>query len=175
MASSALIVWVAVSRYAWHLPISRQTKMLAGHGITLDRSTLCRWVKRLAWWVEPLYRRQLAVMHTAERLYCDETRMPVRRKGKRKVHTGQFWSHATDDSSWNGPAPRAVIHVYAEGRGHKEIKAQLSDYQGWVQVDGYAGYNGLLQKDRTPGPIRLASAGLAPFIVRTSARSGRRR
>jgi hypothetical protein len=61
-----------------------------------------------------------------------------------------------DDSAWKGPAKPAVIYVYAQGRGHREIKAQLADYQGLLQVDGYSGYNGLTKAGREPGPITLA-------------------
>jgi len=157
MASNALIVSVAVWKFAWHLPLSRQVKILQGQGIKLDRSTLCRWMKRLAWWLEGIYRRQIEVMHTYPRLFCDETRMMVRRKNKKGAnHTGQFWTQATDDSPWLGPAPAAVAHIYADSRKGSVIEAQLADYQGLVQVDAYPGYNGLTDPDRTPGPITLA-------------------
>ena len=32
MASTALVAWVVVSKFAWHMPLNRQTQMLAGHG-----------------------------------------------------------------------------------------------------------------------------------------------
>ena len=53
MASTALVAWVVVSKFAWHSTLYRQTQMLAGHGVTLDRSTLvlgrpCRLVARRA-------------------------------------------------------------------------------------------------------------------------------
>lgn len=157
MASNALIASIAVWKFGWFMPLSRQVRMLKGQGINLDRSTLCRWMKKLAWWVEPLYRRQIAVMHTHPRLFCDETRMPVRRKDKRgATHTGQFWTHATDDSAWLGPAPKAVAHIYADSRKGEVIEAQLANYRGLLQVDAYSGYNGLTDPDREPGPITLA-------------------
>jgi transposase len=31
---------VLVAKYGWHLPLYRQAKMLASHGLDLDRSTL---------------------------------------------------------------------------------------------------------------------------------------
>jgi len=156
MATTAMIVSIAVWKFAWHMPLNRQVKMLAGQGVALDRATLSKWMKRLAWWLAPLYRRQMAVMHTFPRLFCDETRMPVRREDKKTCHIGQFWTHATDDRPWCGPAPAAVAYVYAEGRGHKEIKAQLADFTGLLQVDAYAGYNGLTVEGRRAGPIQLA-------------------
>lgn len=40
MASTALVAWVVVSKFSWHMPLNRQAQMLAGYGVTLDRSTL---------------------------------------------------------------------------------------------------------------------------------------
>src|SRR5271156_5307647 len=59
LASTALVAWVVVSKFAWHMPLNRQTQMLAGYGVTLDRSTLVHWVDRAAWWLEGLYDLQL--------------------------------------------------------------------------------------------------------------------
>jgi transposase len=139
MATTALMANVAVWKFAWHMPLSRQVQMLAGQGISLDRSTLSKWIKRTAWWLSGLYQRQIEIIHTYPRLFCDETRMPVRRAERRRTHTGQFWTHVIDDRPWSGPAPPAVAYIYAEGRGHREIRQQLARYQGLLQVDGYAG------------------------------------
>jgi transposase len=156
MATTALMAHVAVWKFAWHMPLNRQVQMLAGQGVSLDRSTLAKWIKRLAWWLSGLYRRQIEVIHSYPRVFCDETRMPVRRPGQTRTHTGQFWTHAIDDRPWSGPAPPAVAYIYAKGRGHHEIKEQLARYQGLLQVDGYAAYRGLTKAGRLPGPIRLA-------------------
>ena len=156
MATTSLIAHVVVNKFAWHLPLSRQVQMFSGQGVHLDRSSLCKWVKRTAWWLSGLYRRQIAVIHSHERVFCDETRMPVRRTGRKRTHTGQFWAHAIDDRPWNGPAPPAVAYIFASGRGHREISQQLADYQGLLQVDGYGGYKGLAKPGREPGAITLA-------------------
>jgi transposase len=156
MATTALMANVAVWKFAWHMPLNRQAQMLSGQGVSLDRSTLAKWIKRMAWWLSGLYRRQIEVIHSYPRLFCDETRMPVRRPGETRTQTGQFWTHAIDDRPWSGPAPPAVAYIYAEGRGHHEIKEQLARYQGLLQVDGYAAYRGLTKEGRSPGPIRLA-------------------
>ena len=52
MATTALVTSIVVGRFAWHLPLNRQTHMLRGHGIGLDRSTLVHWVLRAAWWLK---------------------------------------------------------------------------------------------------------------------------
>jgi len=156
MATTALVSSVVVWKYAWHMPLSRQADMLAGQGIRLDRATLGKWVKKTAWWLKGLYQLQLATIHGCSRVFCDETRLPVRKKGRRRTHNGQFWAHAVDDRPWGGPAAPAVAYVFAQGRGHKEISAQLAGYQGLLQVDGYGGYKRLGKPGRSPGPITLA-------------------
>src|SRR6185437_5935596 len=45
LASTALVAWVVVSKFAWHMPLNRQTQMLAGQGVNarpLDTGALGR-------------------------------------------------------------------------------------------------------------------------------------
>ena len=55
LPTTALLAHVAAAKFAWHLPLHRQTQMLGGYGIDLDRSTLVHWIGRTAWWLQPLY------------------------------------------------------------------------------------------------------------------------
>ena len=56
MATEALLAHVLVAKYADFLPLYRQAGIFARQGIDLDRSTLCDWVGRACWWLEPLWR-----------------------------------------------------------------------------------------------------------------------
>lgn len=156
MATTSLITNVVVWKFAWYVPLHRQVQMLAGQGITLDRATLALWVRRSAWWLMGLYRRQLEIIHGYDRVFCDETRMPVQEKGKKKTRTGWFWAHAVDDRPWNGPAPPAVCYIYAPSRGVGAIKQQLASYNGTLQVDGYGAYKSLAKSARGNREIKLA-------------------
>ena len=156
LASTALVSWVVVSKFAWHMPLNRQTQMLAGYGVTLDRSTLVHWVDHAAWWLAGLYDLQLRTIHSFPRIFCDETPLPVIEKGRRRTRKCQLWAHAVDDRPWQGPAPPAVAYVFATGRDTEAIVAQLGDrFAGVLQVDGYAAYKALVKRSR-PGRIRLA-------------------
>ena len=156
LASTALVSWVVVSKFAWHMPLNRQTQMLAGYGVTLDRSTLVHWVDRAAWWLAGLYDLQLRTIHGFPHIFCDETPLPVIEKGRRRTRKCQLWAHAVDDRPWQGPAPPAVAYVFATGRDTEAIVAQLGDrFAGVLQVDGYAAYKALVKRSR-PGRIRLA-------------------
>lgn len=156
MASTALVSWIAASKYAWGSTLYRQAQILAGQGIEIDRQTLARWMKQAAWTLKGLYQLQLAVMHQHGRLFCDETPMPMLDPGRGRTKICQFWAHAIDDRSWQGPAPPAIAYVFAGGRGKKEIAQQLEDYEGILQVDGYAAYRSLANEKDGAGKIRLA-------------------
>ena len=156
MASTALVTHVVVSKFAWFSTLYRQVQILAGQGVHLDRSTLAGWVKRTAWWLKGLYELQLRTIHGAPLFFCDETPMPVLDPGRGRTKICQFWAHAVDDRPWGGPSPPAVAYVFADGRGKDEIAAQLIDYAGILQVDGYVAYKSLAKGAREAGTIRLA-------------------
>ena len=156
MATTALIAHIAAAKYAWQSTLYRQAQILAGHGVVVDRQTLARWMGSAAWMAKGLYDLQLKTMHRFERLFCDETPMPVLDPGRGRTKVCQFWAHATDDRPWKGPAPPAVAYVFAGGRGKKEIMTQLAGFEGVLQVDGYAAYASLAGDAKMSGKIRLA-------------------
>jgi transposase len=156
MVSTALVSHIAAAKYGWQSTLYRQTQILAGYGVTVDRQTLARWMKRAAWMAKGLYDLQLKTMHGYERLFCDETPMPVLDPGRGRTRVCQFWAHATDDRAWLGPAPPAVAYVFAGSRSKAQIAAQLADFSGVLQVDGYAAYKSLAKREPTKGRIVLA-------------------
>ena len=156
MATTALVAHIAAAKYAWQSTLYRQAQILAGYGVFVDRQTLARWMRSAAWMAKGLYDLQLKTMHGWERLFCDETPMPVLDPGRGRTKICQFWAHAVDDRAWKGPAPPAVAYVFAGSRGKAQIAAQLSDFSGLLQVDGYAAYKSLAKRDPAKGRIVLA-------------------
>ena len=73
-----------------------------------------------------------------------------------KTKTGYFWALARDDRPWGGAAPPGVAFTYALGRSGQYADDILQGFAGVLQVDGYAGYNRLIQTDRTGPAIQLA-------------------
>jgi transposase len=156
MASEALLAYVATMKYAYHVPLYRMEQMLAGQGIALDRSTLALWMGRVAWWLKPLHELLLDTVLSYPKVFADETPVPMLDPGRGRTKTCQFWAVATDDRPWGGPAPPAVVYVFAEDRSGRQARDIFEGYTGVVQVDGYAGYNGLVAPGRVGGPATLA-------------------
>ena len=85
----------------------------------------------------------------------DETPAPVLDPGRGKVKKGYFWALARDDRGWNGPEPPGVAFTYTPGRSGTYASEILQGFEGILQVDGYAGYNRVLDL-RDNAPIQLA-------------------
>jgi transposase len=156
LPTPALLAHIAVSKFAWHLPLYRQAQMLAGYGIDLDRSTLVRWIGRAAWWLQPLHALLVSTVMSAPKVFCDDTPLPVLDRTRRRTRIARLWCYAVDDRPWQGPAKPAVVFRYAEDRRGCHVKEHLEDFHGVLQVDGYAGYGELTKAHRPGGAITLA-------------------
>jgi transposase len=156
MATTALVTSIVVGKFAWHLPLNRQTDMLRGQGIALDRSTLVHWVIRAAWWLKPLYTLLVDIVLASPKVFCDDTPLPVLDRRRRRTRTARFWSYAIDDRPWQGPAPPAVVYLFAENRKGQHVHEHLTEFSGVLQVDGYTGYRELTKPNRPGGAITLA-------------------
>src|SRR4051794_21464831 len=154
-ATEALLAHVLVAKYADHLPLYRQAGIFARQGVELDRSTLCDWVGRACWWLEPLWRQLRRHGMASTRIFADDTTLPVLDPGRGRTKTGRLWGYAVDDRPWGGTTPPAVVYLYAEDRKGEHPAAHLVDFRGILQVDGYGGFKSLLES-RPPGEIRLA-------------------
>jgi transposase len=158
MVTTAFAAHVAVSKFAWHLPLHRQAQMLASCGVIIDRGTLGAWVARVAWWLELLYDALTAFIRSQPRVFCDETPLPQLDPGRKRTKVCQLWAQAVDDRPWNGPAPPAVAYTFAESRSAREVEGQLSSFAGVLQVDGYRAYKTLVKRrgKSNVAPVRLA-------------------
>jgi transposase len=155
MPTEATIASVIVSKYADHLPLYRQSQIYARQGVDIDRSTLAFWVGKAAYELRPIHDALLAHLKTSSKLFMDETPAPVLDPGRGKVKKGYFWALARDDRGWNGPEPPGVAFTYAPGRSGNYASQILQGFEGILQVDGYAGYNRVLDLWDN-APIQLA-------------------
>ena len=156
MPTIDLLAHIAVMKFAWHLPLHRQVKMLAGQGIDLDVSTLVHWISRLAWWVKPLHALLAAIILASPKIFCDDTPLPVLDRTRKRTRIARLWSYAMDDRPWCGPAPPAVVYLYAEDRKGQHVEEHLAGKSCVLQVDAYAGYNRLTKRERPGGPVTLS-------------------
>ncbi|MGG5890634.1 IS66 family transposase [Falsiroseomonas sp. HC035] len=151
--TEATVAHVLVSRYADHLPLYRQSQILARQSIEIGREVLADWTGTGATEIVPVVRRMREILLGSARLFADETTMPVLDPGRGKTKKGYAWAIARDDRPWGGSDPPAVVFHYAPGRGAEHAKALLAGYGGTLQCDGYGAYKTLATAD---GGITLA-------------------
>jgi transposase len=156
LPTEALVADVVVAKHADHLPLYRQSQILARYGVRIERSTLAQWVGAAAAELQPLHDHLLGVLKASPKLFCDETRCPVLDPGAGKTKTGFMWAIARDDRPWGGEDPPAVAYAYAPGRGGEHAARLLEGFTGILQVDGYAAYKKLAAPARPGGPVTLA-------------------
>lgn len=156
LPTEALVADVVVSKHADHIPLYRQSQILARHRVYIERSTLAQWVGAAAAELQPLHDRLIAQLKASPKLFCDETRCPVLDPGRGKTKTGFIWAIARDDRPWGGSAPPAVAYSYAPARGAEHAVKLLDGFHGILQVDGYVAYKRLAAPIRPGGPVTLA-------------------
>jgi len=153
-ATPATLAHLLVSKYVDHLPLYRQAEIYAREGIELDRSTLSDWVGQASWLLDPVVAAIREHVFAADKIHADDTTVPVLAAGLGRTKTGRLWVYVRDDRPFCGSGAPAAAYFYSPDRGAEHPIAHLSSYTGFLQADGYAGYEALYNPARSkPGPI----------------------
>lgn len=134
IAAASLLAYLIASKFVDHLPIYRILQMFKRLNVTLDDSTVSGWIKAAANLIIPLYEAHLKEVLAAQSLGVDETPLKVIDKSKKgTTHQGYYWVYYNTSN-------KLVLFDYQKGRDGQSPKKMLSNYQGYLQVDGYTAY-----------------------------------
>jgi transposase len=154
LATPATLAHVLVSKFVDHLPLYRQSEIYARDSVEIDRSTLGDWVGQAAWLLDPVVAAIRRHVFAAEKIHGDDTTVPVLAPGLGRTATGRLWVYVHDDRLFGGPTAPAAAYFYSPDRGAEHPTAHMASFTGFLQADGYAGFEGLYNPARTkPGPI----------------------
>jgi transposase len=131
--SAGLLAQVIVSKCLDHLPLYRQESIFARQGWPVSRTRLCDLVAACATVLEPVYRVMIERLKDSFVIHVDES--PVKLLQPRR--TAYAWLYLGD------AAHPYTVFDFTAGRGEEHPTAFLNGYSGFVQADGYAGYNGI--------------------------------
>lgn len=153
-ATPATLAHLLVAKYADHLPLYRQSEMFAREGLDLDRSTLSDWVGQAAWLLDPVAAAVARHVFAAEKIHGDDTTLRVLTPGLGRTRTGRLWVYVRNDRLFAGTAAPAAVYFYSPDRGGHHPAAHMARFTGFLQADGYAGFDALFSPARSePGPI----------------------
>lgn len=143
LAGPGLLAHVLVAKYADHLPLYRQSEIYAREGVELERSTLADWVGGASTLLRPLVEALGKQTLAGGKLHTDDTPVPVLAPGQGKTRTGRLWVYVRDDRPAGDGTPPSVWFQYSADRKGERPRDHLKSFRGFLQADGYAGYNKL--------------------------------
>ena len=136
-ASAGLIAWVAMAKYADHLPLHRQEKMFERWGAKISRQTMADWIALAAEAIEPVYKMMLRLLQEGGYVQVDETPVRCHDPDVKRGKTMQGWL-------WVVSRPGGdVVFAWRLSRRHDELSKLLPGFQGTLQGDGYQAYAGM--------------------------------
>ena len=130
-----------INKYADHLPLERQVRMMLRDGLTIDSQTLWDQINTVARLLKPAYDRLKSHILSQPVIGVDETHWKLMgEKGKKKGGKGKLWQ------AWAICCPEAVHYTIADSRSAETAKAVLEDFNGVALTDGYAAYESVTKQ-----------------------------
>lgn len=148
IATPSLLAHILVSKYCDSLPFYRQEKQFARYGFDLSRTSMCNWTQEISRKCQPIIDLLRECLLCGPYIQVDESPFQVLHEPGRLFSTKSYM--------WllrGGPPGRqTVLYHYSPSRGSAVVKNLLGNYIGYVQTDGYSGYNFL---DFTDGIVHI--------------------
>jgi transposase len=139
IATPGLLAHIITSKFEYALPFYRQEKILKQMGIELPRSSLCGWAIKVAEKIEPLMSLLHDEIRSGPLINIDETPVQVLNEpGRPNTSKSYMWVYRGGD-----PDHPVIIFQYHPSRSGQVPLSFLDGYQGYVQTDGYNGYDAL--------------------------------
>lgn len=137
-----LVAHVATSKYVDHVPLHRQERQFARHGLLLPRQTTCDWALAGAELLAPLYEFLKGEVLASTVLHVDATEVKIRDAHQGLKRTGYFWPYVGDDlHPWT-----AFDYTPTQCRDGPE--RFLGDFRGYLHADAHSVYDGLYADGR---------------------------
>lgn len=139
-----LLTQVVLSKYRDHCPLARQSRIYARSGVVLSRNTLVDWVRVVAFLLQSLAALIYHKAMHAHLLQVDDTHLQVLdRSCAKNSKRGHLWA-LVGDHIW-------VAYKYTQDWTAQRAQEFLGARIGWMQIDGYGGYQSILELGRALG------------------------
>ena len=137
IAAPGLLAHVLTAKFVDALPFYRQESQFSRLGIDLPRSTMCGWAIKVADRCEPLLELFNKEIRSGPLINMDETTVQVMNEPGRSNKTKSYmWIYRGGD-----PDRPVLVYQYHPTRSGNVVADYLNGYEGYVQSDGYNGYN----------------------------------
>jgi transposase len=136
MASPSLVAHTIINKYQDHLPLYRQEKIWKRMGIDIARNTASSWVIQASEICMLMRDALISTLLDSNYIQADETPIQVMNEPNRKNTSKSYmWVYQT-----GRPDKKVILFDYRETRQALWPKEILKDFKGYLQTDGYGGY-----------------------------------
>jgi transposase len=136
IATPGLLAYILVSKFCDAIPFYRQERQFERIGIELPRGDFCNWAVQVGRRCDPLIEIFLAAIRAGPMAQMDETRLQVMKEAGR-ADTAQSFMWVLRGGPPGNPV---IVYRYHPSRSASIPLQYLSGYKGFLQTDGYDGY-----------------------------------
>lgn len=137
IATPGLVSYILTSKYADSLPLYRQERIFERLGVDISRATMANWVIHVGKRCERLIDLLWQEIRSGPLVNMDETHVQVLNEpGRSNKSKSYMWVFRGGDVERS-----ALIFQYEPSRSGKIPQKYLDGYKGYIQTDGYAGYD----------------------------------
>lgn len=144
IASINTLSYIIVAKYQDALPLYRLEKILMRYGGSVTRTTLANWLIRLSDQLLPLINLLREHQWQGDLIQADETRVQVLKEPGRSASSDK-WMWLTRGGPPDQPC---VLFEYDPSRSKEVPLRLLEGFNGYLQTDGYAGYNAVVKQQK---------------------------
>ena len=140
----SFLATIAVEKFEDAMPLDRQVKKYKKRfGIDFTTTTFSNWmIKTSELRLQPLIERLKTIQIGSGYIQADETTLQVlNEKNKKAKQKSYIWLKASTDKY-----PIVLMH-YSSNRNEKTAAYLFNGFSGYMQTDGYAGYNIVANKE----------------------------
>jgi transposase len=143
IATPSLLATIITDKYGDGLPLYRQEERFGRHGIDLSRSSMGRWIVKASDACQGVWNALEEKLLLSPYVSCDETRVQVLKEDGRLAEA-QSWMWIRSTPQEKG---KIVLFDYDPSRSGDVPKKLFADYRGYLQTDGYGGYNAVSKNE----------------------------
>nr|WP_081071935.1 IS66 family transposase [Burkholderia cepacia] len=154
----ALLAHIAISTFADHVPLYRQSMIYAREGVELDQGTMACWMGSISALLSPLVDALRRYVLSGVKVHGDDPPLPVLAPGNGQSKTGRLWVYVRDDRPAGSTESPAVWFAYTPDRRGEHPQRHLADFRGVLQADAFAGYAEFYKSGRIQEAACMAHA-----------------
>jgi transposase len=141
--TSSFVSTIIVQKFEDHIPLTRQVKIYKNRfNIPFTTSTFSNWIINTSKLVlVPLIARLNEILLLSKYIQVDETTLQVLNEKNKSAKSKSFiWVRCSTDNQ------KIVLMDYSSSRAMNNANRLFEGFSGYLQTDGYAGYNDVANK-----------------------------